>query len=155
MSFHRTILVALATLFMVGMTSMASACCGDWGGGYAAPVAYTSVGYGGGFGGYGGGCGGCGVPTAAAVYSVPVAPAPIAVNTCCGTAWGGTSYWGNGGGCCNRGLWSGGALSSAMGPGDTIVVPEKVVVGGSAWKNIVSIAQIAQAAALAAAVAIP
>ena len=53
------------------------------------------------------------------------------------------------------GLWSGGVLSSAIGPGDTIVVPEKVVVGGSAWKNIVSIAQIAQAAALAAAVAIP
>jgi protein involved in polysaccharide export with SLBB domain len=52
-------------------------------------------------------------------------------------------------------LWSGGVLSSAIGPGDTIVVPEKVVVGGSAWKNIVSIAQIAQAAALAAAVAIP
>lgn len=53
------------------------------------------------------------------------------------------------------GLWSGGVLTSAIGPGDTIVVPEKVVVGGSAWKNIVSIAQIAQAAALAAAVAIP
>ena len=53
------------------------------------------------------------------------------------------------------GLWSGGVLSSGIGPGDTIVVPEKVVVGGSAWKNIVSIAQIAQAAALAAAVAIP
>ena len=53
------------------------------------------------------------------------------------------------------GMWSGGVLSSAIGPGDTIVVPEKVVVGGSAWKNIVSIAQIAQAAALAAAVAIP
>lgn len=53
------------------------------------------------------------------------------------------------------GLWSGGVLSSAIGPGDTIVVPEKLVVGGSAWKNIVSIAQIAQAAALAAAVAIP
>ncbi|HKW61698.1 MAG TPA: SLBB domain-containing protein [Candidatus Acidoferrum sp.] len=53
------------------------------------------------------------------------------------------------------GLWSGGVLTSAIGPGDTIIVPEKVVVGGSAWKNIVSIAQIAQAAALAAAVAIP
>lgn len=52
-------------------------------------------------------------------------------------------------------MWSGGVLSSAIGPGDTIVVPERVVVGGSAWKNVVSIAQIAQAAALAAAVAIP
>ena len=52
-------------------------------------------------------------------------------------------------------LWSGGVLSSAIGPGDTIVVPEKSVLGGSAWKNVVAIAQVAQAAALAAAVAIP
>ena len=52
--------------------------------------------------------------------------------------------------------WSGGALASTIGPGDTIVVPEKAVLGASnAWKNIVSIAQIAQGAALAAAVAIP
>jgi protein involved in polysaccharide export with SLBB domain len=51
--------------------------------------------------------------------------------------------------------WSGGILSSAMGPGDTIVVPEKAVLGGNTWKNVVAIAQIAQAAALAAAVAIP
>jgi protein involved in polysaccharide export with SLBB domain len=53
------------------------------------------------------------------------------------------------------GLWSGGVLSAALGPGDTIVVPEKTTVGGSGWKNVVAIAQIAQAAALAAAVAIP
>jgi hypothetical protein len=52
-------------------------------------------------------------------------------------------------------LWSGGVLSSEVGPGDTIVVPEKVTVGGNAWKNFVAIAQIAQAGALAAAVAIP
>jgi protein involved in polysaccharide export with SLBB domain len=52
------------------------------------------------------------------------------------------------------GFWSGSALSSTMGPGDTIVVPEKPVLGSSAWKNIVSVAQIAQAGALAAAVAI-
>jgi len=55
----------------------------------------------------------------------------------------------------SSGLWSGGVLSSVLGPGDIIVVPEKTTVGGSAWKNVVSIAQIAQAAALAAAVAIP
>jgi protein involved in polysaccharide export with SLBB domain len=55
----------------------------------------------------------------------------------------------------NSSLWSGGVLSSALGPGDTIVVPEKSVLGGSAWKNVVAIAQVAQAAALAAAVAIP
>ncbi len=52
------------------------------------------------------------------------------------------------------GFWSGSVLSSTLGPGDTIVVPEKPVFGSSAWKNIVSIAQIAQAGALAAAVAI-
>jgi polysaccharide export outer membrane protein len=52
-------------------------------------------------------------------------------------------------------LWSGGVLSTAIGPGDTIVVPERAVLGGSGWKNVVAIAQIAQAAALAAAVAIP
>lgn len=52
--------------------------------------------------------------------------------------------------------WSGGVLAAAIGPGDTIIVPEKAVLGGgSTWKNVVAIAQIAQAAALAAAVAIP
>jgi len=55
----------------------------------------------------------------------------------------------------NNGMWSGGVLSSALGPGDVLVVPEKTTVGGSGWKNVVAIAQIAQAAALAAAVAIP
>jgi polysaccharide export outer membrane protein len=55
----------------------------------------------------------------------------------------------------SSGLWSGGVLTSVLGPGDIIVVPEKTTVGSSTWKNVVSIAQIAQAAALAAAVAIP
>jgi polysaccharide export outer membrane protein len=55
----------------------------------------------------------------------------------------------------SSGLWSGGVLNSVLGPGDIIVVPEKTTVGGSTWKNVVSIAQIAQAAALAAAVALP
>ncbi|HKV25365.1 MAG TPA: SLBB domain-containing protein [Candidatus Acidoferrum sp.] len=53
------------------------------------------------------------------------------------------------------GLWTGGVLSSTIGPGDTIVVPERAVVGGTVWKNLVAIAQVAQAGALAAAVAIP
>jgi len=107
MSFHRVIFVALATLFTVGMTSLASAdCCGGWG--YAAPVAYAE------FTPAIGGCGGCGAPSAAAVYAMPVAPAPIAVNTCCGSAWGGTSYWGNGGGCCGgwSSNWSAGCCGS-------------------------------------------
>jgi hypothetical protein len=55
----------------------------------------------------------------------------------------------------NTGMWSGGTLSAGIGPGDTIVVPEKVTLGGNAWKNFVAIAQVAQAGALAAAVAIP
>lgn len=53
-------------------------------------------------------------------------------------------------------MWSGGALSATINPGDTIVVPERAITGtGNTWKNIVAIAQIAQASALAAAVAIP
>ncbi|HXE34490.1 MAG TPA: SLBB domain-containing protein [Verrucomicrobiae bacterium] len=52
------------------------------------------------------------------------------------------------------GMWSGGVESSTIGPGDTIMVPERAAVGSSVWKNLVAIAQIAQAGALAAAVAI-
>ena len=51
--------------------------------------------------------------------------------------------------------WTESVLSGGIGPGDTVVVPEKPIGGGTAWKNVVSIAQIAQAAALVAAVAIP
>jgi len=54
-----------------------------------------------------------------------------------------------------RGLWTGSVLSATIGPGDTVVVPEKAILGGSVWKNIVPIAQIAQAGALIAAVAVP
>jgi polysaccharide export outer membrane protein len=53
------------------------------------------------------------------------------------------------------GLWSEGVLSATMGPGDTIVVPEKPVIGSSRLKNVLSVAQIASSAALVAAVAIP
>jgi polysaccharide biosynthesis/export protein len=48
--------------------------------------------------------------------------------------------------------WSGNVLSAVIGPGDTIVVPERPVLGGSRWKNFLAIAQIAQAGAIAAAV---
>jgi len=55
-----------------------------------------------------------------------------------------------------NGMWSGGVLAAMIEPGDTIVVPERAVLGsGSTWKTIVAIAQVAQAAALTAAVAIP
>ena len=53
------------------------------------------------------------------------------------------------------GFWTGNVLSDGIGPGDTVVVPEKPIGGGTTWKNVVSIAQVAQAAALVAAVAIP
>jgi len=52
-------------------------------------------------------------------------------------------------------LWSGSVLSATMGPGDTIVVPEKPVLGSTTLKNVLSVAQIASSAALVAAVAIP
>jgi hypothetical protein len=120
MSSYRVTLVALATLLTVGMTSIASACCG-WG--YPTPVEYAPVApvtY--------GGCGTCASPTAAAVYAQPVAPAPIVVNApalpfggpCCNVgyngcgncggggfaSWNGGNGWGGGcgncGGCCAR-----------------------------------------------------
>jgi len=53
------------------------------------------------------------------------------------------------------GLWSRGVLSAAIGPGDTIVVPERPVLGSSTLKNVLAVAQIASSAALVAAVAIP
>jgi len=41
------------------------------------------------------------------------------------------------------GFWSGSVLSTAMGPGDTIVVPERPVLGSNTLKNVLSVAQIA------------
>jgi polysaccharide biosynthesis/export protein len=52
-------------------------------------------------------------------------------------------------------LWSGGVLSSTMGPGDTIVVPEKPVLGSATFKNVIALAQVASSAALVAAVVHP
>jgi len=46
--------------------------------------------------------------------------------------------------------WTGNVLSAQVQPGDTIVVPEKPVGGSTGWKNLLSVAQIAQAAALSA-----
>ncbi len=48
--------------------------------------------------------------------------------------------------------WSTKVLSAAVRPGDTIVVPERPVVGDTRWKNIIALAQIASAAAITAAV---
>jgi polysaccharide export outer membrane protein len=52
-------------------------------------------------------------------------------------------------------LWSGGVLSTTLGPGDTIVVPERPILGSNTLKNVLTVAQIASSAALVAAVAIP
>jgi protein involved in polysaccharide export with SLBB domain len=46
--------------------------------------------------------------------------------------------------------WSGSALSAQIEPGDMIVVPEKAIGGSAAWKNLLSIAQLAESASLAA-----
>jgi hypothetical protein len=53
----------------------------------------------------------------------------------------------------SSGWWGGDVLSEQVQPGDTIVVPEKPIGGQTFWKNILSIAQIAQSASLAALVA--
>jgi len=45
-------------------------------------------------------------------------------------------------------IWMGGDLNLRMQPGDTIVVPEKILGGSSAWQNIVGVAQIMSATAL-------
>jgi hypothetical protein len=72
MSLHRLGLMAITTLFTVGMTSIASAGCCDWGAsaqpfGYAAPSVYA---------GYAGGCGGCGT----AAYAAPITYAAPAIS---------------------------------------------------------------------------
>jgi protein involved in polysaccharide export with SLBB domain len=50
------------------------------------------------------------------------------------------------------GLWSGSVLSSPVRPGDTLVVPERPITGGARWKNLIAIAQLAEAGAITAAV---
>ena len=49
--------------------------------------------------------------------------------------------------------WRGDVLSTRMGPGDTLVVPEKPIGGSTFWKNMIQISQVASSAAIAAAVA--
>jgi protein involved in polysaccharide export with SLBB domain len=51
-------------------------------------------------------------------------------------------------------FWSGGVLKTTLAPGDTIVVPERPVLGSNTLKNVLTVAQIASSAALVAAVAI-
>jgi len=47
--------------------------------------------------------------------------------------------------------WKGDVLSAVMRPGDTIVVPEKIITGSSGWKNALTTAQFVSSMAIAAA----
>lgn len=49
-----------------------------------------------------------------------------------------------------KGFWKTGVLGAAMKPGDTIVVPEKIVAGSTVWKNLLNTAQFTSSLALAA-----
>jgi protein involved in polysaccharide export with SLBB domain len=49
------------------------------------------------------------------------------------------------------GLWKGNVLSTVLRPGDTLVVPEKIITGSSAWKNVLTTAQFVSSMAIAAA----
>lgn len=50
------------------------------------------------------------------------------------------------------GWWSTNVLSAGVRPGDTIVVPERAILGDTRWKNVIALAQIASAAAITAAI---
>jgi protein involved in polysaccharide export with SLBB domain len=50
-------------------------------------------------------------------------------------------------------IFDGGVLSTKMHPGDSVIVPEKIVGGSQLWRNIIGTAQIASSVALTGAVA--
>lgn len=50
-------------------------------------------------------------------------------------------------------IFDGGILSVKMHPGDSVIVPEKIVGGSEVWRNVISTAQIASSVALTGAVA--
>jgi protein involved in polysaccharide export with SLBB domain len=52
-----------------------------------------------------------------------------------------------------KGLFTGGALDSAMQPGDMIVVPNKAVGGGAKWRDTLQVAQLVSAVGIAVQVA--
>jgi hypothetical protein len=51
------------------------------------------------------------------------------------------------------GMFSGGALESALRPGDMVVVPEKAYSGTTRWKSTLQAAQLATAVGIAVQVA--
>ncbi len=52
-----------------------------------------------------------------------------------------------------RTIFEGGILSTRMQPGDSIIVPEKVIGGSQVWQNVIGVAQIATSGMLAGAFA--
>jgi len=51
-------------------------------------------------------------------------------------------------------VWSGGTLSAQLRPGDTVVVPEKAIVGGVQWQTVFLAAQVAASVASTAFIAL-
>ena len=49
------------------------------------------------------------------------------------------------------GLWKGNVQSTVLRPGDTVVVPEKIITGSNGWKNALTTAQFVSSMAIAAA----
>ncbi len=54
----------------------------------------------------------------------------------------------------SRSLWQGNTLSMTLHRGDTIVVPEKLLGGSQAWKNVIDSVQVVASLAIAARVAV-
>jgi protein involved in polysaccharide export with SLBB domain len=54
----------------------------------------------------------------------------------------------------SRSLWEGNTLSTTLHRGDTIVVPEKLLGGNQAWKNVIDSVQVVSSLAIAARVAV-
>jgi len=55
-------------------------------------------------------------------------------------------------GSAGSGWWKGNVLSATMHPGDTLVVPEKILMPSSFWKNALTTAQLMSAMAITAGV---
>lgn len=51
------------------------------------------------------------------------------------------------------GFWSGGVMGARLEPGDSVVVPDKIIGGSVMWKNLLTMAQLASSAAVTASVA--
>jgi protein involved in polysaccharide export with SLBB domain len=50
------------------------------------------------------------------------------------------------------GFWSGNVMTTTMYPGDTVVIPEKIVTGSSAWRGVLQAVQLMSSVAVTAGV---